>query len=79
MTVKEYRKKIKLTQLELSTSSGLSIQQIQKIEQGKILLQDVKYINVKKIYDVLNIQDVSLELFVEQNDWAIEWEKARKG
>lgn len=78
MTVKEYRKKVKLTQLELSVNTGLSIQQIQKIEQGKILLQDVKYITVKKIYDALNI-DVSLELFVEQNDWAIEWEKARKG
>lgn len=78
MTVKEYRKKIKLTQSELSVNTGLSIQQIQKIEQGKILLQDVKYISVKKLYNELNI-DVSLELFVEQNDWAIEWEKARKG
>lgn len=78
MTVKEYRKKVKLTQLDLSVKTGLSVQQIQKIEQGKILLQDVKYISVKNIYDVLNI-DVSLELFVEQNDWAIEWEKARKG
>lgn len=77
MTVKEYRKKVKLTQLELSVNTGISIQQIQKIEQGKILLHEVKYNTVKKIYQALNL-DVSLEYFVNQNDWAIECEKVRK-
>lgn len=69
MTIKEFRKLTSCTQLDVARAVNISIQQYQKIEQGKILLKNVKYNTVSNLYYFLRIyKKISLEEFVKDND-----------
>lgn len=54
--VKSYRKKMKLTQVELATYANVSPKFIVELENNK------KTIQLDKVYDVLNVFDLTLSV-----------------
>ena len=53
--LRELRLKAGLTQIELSTRSGVNVRQIQRVELGTSKIENVTLANAKKLADALGV------------------------
>ena len=60
--IKDYRKRMKLTQKELALYAGVSPKFIIELENNK------KTIQMDKLYDVLNVFDLTLDVVHKKKD-----------
>ncbi len=64
--IKEYRKKEKLSQLELAEKVGLSDKHIGRIEAGKYLPNFINFINILEVLNI-NFSDLGIKIKQQEN------------